>query len=176
MESIGGLTRRSLLVGIATTRLFANKGTSFPPDTRRYPDPATELEVYRLTDPAYSSTLPAYYNRVITRNSGALLFCCDRAGSPQAFRIDLKTGEEKQLTQVENLDGASLTMTPDNRSFCFFAGNSLYISGFANLRERELYRVQEGWERCAVQASPSDRTALTPPSPNGRTGSRGFAW
>src|ERR1051325_11701170 len=149
MESARRISRRSLLSGIAATRLFASKGAAFPPDTRRYPDPATELEVYRLTDPAYSSTLPAYYNRVITRNSGSLLFCCDREGSQQGFRLDLKTGQEKQLTHIENLDGSSLTMTPDNRSFCFFAGASLYISGFGTLRERELYRIPEGWERCA---------------------------
>src|SRR4051812_45859937 len=106
-------TRRSFFAGLAAARVMAasTKGTAFPPDTRRYPDPTTELEVFRLTDPAYSSTLPAYYNRAITRNSAAMLFCCDRDGSPQAFRIDLKTGQEKQLTQTKELDGNSLTLT-----------------------------------------------------------------
>src|ERR1051325_3399730 len=98
-------TRRRLLAsGIAVLPALASapastKGTAFPPETKRYPDPTTELDVYRLTDPAYSSTLPAYYNRAITRNSGSLLFLCDREGTSQAFRLDLKTGQEKQLTQ-----------------------------------------------------------------------------
>ena len=41
----------------------------------------------------------AYYNRGIARNSGWMLCCCDRAGAPQAFHLDLKTGDMKQLTQ-----------------------------------------------------------------------------
>src|ERR1035437_7960251 len=64
-------SRRSFLIaGLAGTRLAAQslKGTTFPSDWRRYSDPTTEMEVYRLTDPAYSSTLPAYYNRAIARS------------------------------------------------------------------------------------------------------------
>src|SRR5262245_334347 len=157
------LSRRSLLAGMGAAPLFGagTKGTAFPPDTRRYPDPLTELEVYRLTDPVYSSTLSAPYNRVITRNSAAMLFCCDRDGTPQAFRIDLKKGEEKQLTQAENLDGRSLTLTPDNRSFCYFAGRSLFITSMATLRERELYRIPEGWERCEGLSVGPDGTHAT---------------
>src|SRR5438876_11987221 len=108
--TVRGLTRRFFFSGLAAARLIAasTKGTAFPPDTRRYPDPTTELEVFRLTDPAYSSMMPAYYDRAITRNSAVMLFCCDRDGSPQAFRLDLKTGQEKQLTQTKELDGSSL--------------------------------------------------------------------
>jgi oligogalacturonide lyase len=151
------LSRRSLLVsGIATARLIAasNKGTAFPPETSRYPDPTTELEVFRLTDPAYSSTLPAYYNRAITRNSAAMLFCCDRDGSSQAFRLDLKSGQEKQLTQAKELDGSSLTLTPDNRAFCYFAGPILYITNMNTLSERKLYEIPAGWERSGMSVGP----------------------
>jgi oligogalacturonide lyase len=72
----------------------------------------------------------------------------DRAGAPQAFRINLKTGEWLQLTQAEALDGSSLTLMPDEHAFCFFDGPSLKRVDFARLREREIYRVPEGWERC----------------------------
>jgi oligogalacturonide lyase len=151
------ISRRSLfLSGCATARLIgaSNKGTAFPSDTRRYPDPTTELEVFRLTDPAYSSTLPAYYNRAITRNSGAMLFCCDRDGSPQAFRLDLKNGQEKQLTQARELDGSSLTLTPDNRAFCYFAGRTLYITNMSSLGERKLYEIPADWERSGMTIGP----------------------
>jgi len=156
-------SRRSLLAGMGAVPLFSagTKGTAFPPDTRRYPDPLTELEVYRLTDPAYSSTLSAPYNRSITRNSNSMVFCCDRDGTPQAFRIDLKKGEEKQLTQAEALDGRSLTLTPDNRSFCYFAGRSVFITSLSTLRERELYKVPEGWERCDGMSVGPDGTHVT---------------
>jgi hypothetical protein len=102
------------------------------------------MEVYRLTDPAYSSTMPAYYNRAIAQSSGWMLFCCDRGGSPQAFHMDLKSGETRQLTEAEELDGGSLALLPDNRSFCYFAGRSLHIANLATARSR---RVGTGeWE------------------------------
>jgi oligogalacturonide lyase len=143
------MTRRSLcLSALAAARLFAGgrKGEVFPSDAVRYPDPLTEIEVYRLTKPDYSSTLTAYYNRGIARNSGWMLCQCDRTGSPQGFRLDLKSGEMKQMTQAEALDGATLTLLPDNRGFCYLAGRSLFMSNVSNLKERELYEAPEGWE------------------------------
>src|SRR4051812_107861 len=94
-----GITRRSLFVSaLAATRLFADgrKGEVFPTESVRYPDPLTELEVYRLTRPAYSTTLTAYYNRGIARNSGWMLCASDRTGTVQGFHLDLKSGEMKQ--------------------------------------------------------------------------------
>ena len=147
------LSRRSLLTsGVMALRALADeprgpKGAIFESDWRRYPDPATELDVYRLTDPSYRSTLPSYSNRIISRNSGFLLFCCDRGGSPQAFRMDLKTGETRQLTDRKDLDGSSLNLLPDGRSFCYFAGRTLCLANLGNLRDREIYAVPEEWER-----------------------------
>ena len=154
-------SRRSLLIaGLAGTRLAAQglKGTTFPSDWRRYSDPTTELDVYRLTDPAYSSTMPAYYNRAIARSSGWMLFCCDRGGSPQAFHMDLKGGQTRQLTEAQELDGASIALLPDNRSFCYFAGRSLQIANLATSRERRLYQVPEGWDRGAGMSVSPDGT------------------
>ena len=152
-----------LMAGLAGTRLTAQgfKRTTFPSDWHRYSDPATDLEVYRLTDPAYSSTMPAYYNRAIARSSGWMLFGCDRGGSRQAFHMDLKSGETQQLTEAEELDGASITLLPDNRSFCYFAGRSLHISNLATLRGRNLYQVAEGWERGAGMSVGPDGTHAT---------------
>ena len=158
------VSRRSVLfAGVAAGRLLAEgqKGAAFPSDSQRYADPATELDVYRLTKPEYASTMTAYYNRGIARNSGWMLFCCDRSGSPQGFRIDLKTGDTRQLTEVKELDGSSLTLLPDNRSFCYFAGRSLYIANLTNLRERELYQIPEGWERCPGTTVGPDGTHAT---------------
>src|ERR1035441_1911968 len=122
-----GMTRRSLFIAALAARLRAEgrKGEVFPSDAERYPDPLTELEVYRLTKPDYSSTLTAYYNRGIAHNSGWMLCASDRGGSRQGFRLGLKSGEMKQLTQAEGLDPGTLTLLPDNRSFCYQAGRSL---------------------------------------------------
>lgn len=166
MESFAGrISRRSFLVsGLAAVPLLAAegpKGASYPSDWRRYADPTTELEVFRLTDPAYSSLLPAYYNRAIAKNSAWMLYASDRAGSLQAFRMDLKNGANKQLTDVENLDASSLTLTPDNRSFCYFAGRSLYIANIGTLHEREIYQVPNGWERSPGMTVGPDGTHAT---------------
>ena len=157
-----GFSRRGfLLSGIATGLLAQERpGGSFPSAMKRYADPSTDFDVYRLTDPSYSSTLPAAYNRVIAHNSSFMLFCCGRNVSPQAYRLDLKSGETKELATVEDLDGSSLTLTPDNRSFCFFAGRSLFLSGLGS-RPRELYKVPEGWERTAGLSVGPDGTHAT---------------
>jgi oligogalacturonide lyase len=150
MGSPRGLSRRSLLVsGLGAASLWGQggKGTVFPPDSRRYADPATELDVFRLTDPSYTAVLPAPYNRTIARNSSWMIFSCDRTGSQQAFHLDLKTAQTRQLTDVEDLDPASLTLTPDNRTCCFFAGRSLHAVVVASLRERQLYTIPEGCDR-----------------------------
>ena len=160
-----GITRRSLCLSAlaAATRLGAEgrKGEVFPSDAVRYPDPLTEIEVYRLTKPDYSSTLTAYYNRGIAHNSGWMLCGCDRTGGPQAFHLDLKSGEMKQLTQAEALDPSTLTLLPDNRGFCYLAGRGLYVSIVSNLKERQLYEAPEGWEFAGGMSVGPDGTHAT---------------
>ncbi len=144
------LPRRAFLSLLASSALRSNaeKGGTFPSEWKRYPDPATELEVYRLTNPTHSSFLPAYYERAVSRRGNFLLYSSDRTGSLQAFRMDLKTGESRQLTDVKDLDGASLSLLPDERGFCYFDGLSLYVNSFSNLRQREIYRIPDDFERC----------------------------
>ncbi len=156
-------SRRSFLLAGLGARLLAqsSRGAAVPGGVRRYPDPLTEFDVYLLTDPAYTSLLPVYYNRAITKNSATLLFTSDRTGSPQAFRMEIKNAQTRQLTQADDLDAASVTLTPDNRAFCYFAGRSLYISSFATPRERKIYDVPEGWDRCQGMCVGPDGTHAT---------------
>ncbi len=146
----GRISRRTLLLSCAAARLGAEalKGTGFPSEWKRFADASTEFEFYRLTDPAYSSALPAYYNRAIAKSSGWLIFTCDRDGSLQAYRMDLKSGETRELTQAGNIDAASLALLPDDRSFFYCAGRDAFVSTLANLKERRVYSTPEGWERC----------------------------
>jgi oligogalacturonide lyase len=156
------LSRRYLLAtAIGASRAFAQgakgqKGQMFEAEVERYPDPTTEFQVYRLTEPTYTSVLPGRYNRVISRNSGMLLYCSDRTGSQQAFRMDLKTGDSHQLTESDDLDGNSLTLLPDNRSFCFFAGRTVFTASLGNLRERPVYTAAEGWELTSAPHAAAD--------------------
>jgi oligogalacturonide lyase len=143
------VTRRTFVfAGAAAAGLrAATKGAAFPSEETRYPDPLTSIDVYRLTDPQHSTTMTAYYNRGISRNNSWMLCCSDRGGAPQAFRLELKSGEAKQLTDASTLDGTTLTLLPDNRAFCYFAGASLMLCPVGSGREREIYRIPEGWER-----------------------------
>jgi oligogalacturonide lyase len=139
--------RTAILSALAAGSLRAAvQRPSFPSDWKRFLDPATELPVLRLTDPAYSSSLTAYYNRSISRNNDFLLFSCDRAGAPQAFRMDLRNGETVQLTELEDFDPLSLSLSADSRSLCYFAGRTLWFGSLAN-RPRAVYSVPDGWER-----------------------------
>lgn len=143
-------TRRAFLASFAASAfpVERGKGTLLEPESARFSDPATELEVLRLTSPNVATYLPAYYNRALSHKGQFLLCWSDRTGSPQAFRINLKNGEGVQLTDASALDGASLTLLPGERSFAFFDGPALKRVDFSRLREHEIYRVPEGWERC----------------------------
>jgi oligogalacturonide lyase len=44
------------------------------------------------------------------------------------------------------VDGASLMLLPDSRSFCYFAERTLYLVSMANLKERAVYTIPEDWE------------------------------
>jgi oligogalacturonide lyase len=155
---MAGLSRRLLISGFTASLLpaEAQHRASFDSDWRRYADPTTELQVYRLTDSAYASTLPASYNRSIPRRGGMLLFGCDRSGSTQAFRMDLKAGQTAQLTDTRGVDARSLALSPDGRTVVFFAERSLRALAMAGLRDRELYRIPDDWERCAGSSLTGD--------------------
>jgi oligogalacturonide lyase len=143
-------TRRSVLGLFAASALAVErgKGTLLGSAFVRFPDPATELEVSRLSSPEYSTHLPAYYNRALSRKGQFLICWSDRTGSPQAFRINLKSGEWLQLTDATALDGPSLTLLPDERGFCYFDGAALKRVDFSKFREHEIYRAPDDWKRC----------------------------
>jgi oligogalacturonide lyase len=170
-DSFPMLTRRACLAGLlAAPAAWAQtkRGETLPAESKHFPDPTTELDVIRLTDPASSSVFSAHYNRDIARSSLWMLFTSDRAGSPQAFRLDLRNAQLRQLTDAKDLDASSLTLTPDNRSFCYCAGRSLYSCSLATLRDRELYSTPEGWERTpGISVGPDGTHAILAESKDG---------
>ena len=148
--AFGRWTRRAFLGSGFASLAFSGreKGALIPSGWQRYSDPSTEFNVYRLTDPAHSSWLPAYYGRGLSRHGKFLLYSNDCTGSLQAYHMDLQTGEARQLTEAERLDGSSPTLLPDERSFCYWDGPGLNHMNLTHLRERQIYEVPEGWERC----------------------------
>src|SRR5258706_12256 len=133
------------------------------------PDPATEFPVSRLTDPKYSSHLPAYPNRTIARNGSFLLYSSDITGRFEAFRLDLKTGQSKQLTDAAHLDPASLVLLPDEHGFCYIDEGRLVTANLSTLRAhavgaaeniRALNVADDGLYAAAIQEEKSHSRLL----------------
>jgi oligogalacturonide lyase len=117
-----------------------------PSEIHRFSDAATEFTVFRLTDSAHQSWLPASYGRAVSRRNNFLIYANDRSGSAQAYRMDLKSGESRLLTEADGLVADSLTLTPDERNFCYVAGRSLFLASLAGVRAREVYRAAAGFD------------------------------
>ena len=142
------LSRRLFLSSFATAGvcLAADQGQTFPGEIKRYTDQATDFPVYRLTDPAHQSWLPSGYGRVISKRGNFMLYASDRGGTVQAYRMDLKPGQSRGLTDAKNLEPWSLTMTPDERNFCYLDGQSLFMGSLGGGRAREVYKAAAGQE------------------------------
>jgi oligogalacturonide lyase len=129
-----------------TGRANADKNKPVPSGFFRYKDPSTEFQVLRLTDPGFTSLLPAHYGRAASRKGAFLLYGSSMSGRMEAFRMEAKNGVSHQLTEEEGLDPASLTLAADERSFCCVAAGRLLTVSLGNGKVREVYRIPEGFE------------------------------
>lgn len=116
----------------------------------RFNDLSTEFPVLRLTDPAFTSRLPAHYAKLEPRKGGFLLFASDMTGRMEVFRMQSKDGISHQLTELEDLDPASIVLTADERNFCCVATGKLLMINLANQKLREVYRLSEGFESAGL--------------------------
>ncbi len=142
---------RRIFLFAASTACFAagetGKGRNVAPAVSRYADPSTEFPVVRLTDPQFSSFLPHDSNRFISHKSNFLIFGSDVSGKMDAYRMDLKNGASRQLTDARDLDPRSLFLSADERNLYYVDGTSLQSMALAGPRGREVYRLTEGYER-----------------------------
>jgi len=117
------------------------KGRILPSALKRYSDPATELPVVRLTDPAYTTVRPS-----VSRH-GFLVCASNVSGRYEAYRIDLRSGQQKQLTDAADMDPQSLRLLADDRGIAYLDGSSLMTANLSSLRAREVYKIPEGFAR-----------------------------
>lgn len=163
---MASFSRRDFLALAAAGRISG-------PEWGRYPDPATELDVLRLTDPAFASGMTASHLRQFTRRGDFLLYWSERyasdpGGARQAFLLDLKNGGSKQLTEAATLDPLSLSLSADDRSFFFFDGPALKEAQLASTLLRVLYTVPEGATRTGFSIG-ADNSAIFAERRNGRS-------
>ena len=157
-------SRRTFLASCSLLRLPAapNKEALLPSEVQRYADPSTEFVVSRLTNPEHSSHLPEYYGRFISRRRTFLVYASDRTGSQQVFQMDLKSGQNRLLTEAAHLDPYSISLFPDERSLAYFDGPGLHQFWFRNSRTRRIYEVPSGYEHTGAFSMSADgkRAAL----------------
>ena len=145
------LTRRRFVASFAGLSAGAclaadNKPGMYPSEIQRYADEATDFSVFRLTDPAHQSWLPLAYGRAISKKTEFLIHSSDRSGSVQAYRLELKSGQSRVLTQAADLVTGSLTLAPDEHEFAYLAGQLLYMGRTNGVHAREVYRAEEGFQ------------------------------
>jgi oligogalacturonide lyase len=146
---------------------MAAAGRVFGPEWRRYSDSATDLEVIRLTDAAFSSGFTAPWLRKFTRR-GELLYWSDRTGSRQPFLMHLHTGESRQVAEATALDPRSLCLAQDDRGLIFLDGDTLRYGSLVSSQTRELYSLRSGASLSALTMSGDGATFLAEYL-NGRT-------
>ncbi len=144
---------------------MAAAGRLSGPEWRRYSDPATDLDVLRLTDPAFSSGMTASHLRQFTRHGDFLLYWSERyaaepaSGSRQAFLLDLKGGGSKQLSEAAAIDPSSLALSADDRAYFFFDGPSLKQAPVSGAQVREIHAIPADAERTGFSIG-SDGAAI----------------
>jgi oligogalacturonide lyase len=136
------ITRRTFLAALP---ILGQAAEVYPSQSKRLRDPATEFEITRLTDPTFNSWLIAPPGRSIGGRNNGLLYCSDRDGEVQAYRLDLKSGESRRLTSAAKLDRTTVGYLPDDRTVCDIEENALNAS--TGSRTRTIYEVEEGWQR-----------------------------
>ena len=63
----------------------------------------------------------------------------------QAYRMDLKNGQSRSLTEAGDLASDSLALA-DERTLCYRDGRSLFLGNLASLHAREVYRIDDQFE------------------------------
>jgi oligogalacturonide lyase len=137
-------SRRAFLSTLAATAGGAEHYPTVASEMRRFRDPSTEFELTRLTNPAaFGATLPAPPLRGISAKSNSLVYCSDRTGQLQVFRMDLKSGESRQWTDADSLNPLMVSMLPDERSLMYGDGQQLVVLG---KKAKTIYTVESGWQ------------------------------
>lgn len=152
-------SRRAFLALAAAGSALAEKlpiarSETFPSETKRYADPATEFTVLRLTDPTHSSYLTSPNNRALSNRF--LLYSSDRGGALNVYRLDLRNAPTQRITDATELNPETVTLVPGDRSCCYVDGPRLRMTNLATLRDRDIYAAEDGSVRITASVLSPD--------------------
>lgn len=131
-----------------------------PAEWRRYLDPATEFEVFLLTDPAADSFYPSPPALAVDRRSRVLVYASRRNGMWQPWAMDLATGQSRPLGSFPGFVPQSLTLGASGREAFLADGDVIRAVPLGNLRSRELAVLTPGAQLAGPLAPAADGTAL----------------
>jgi oligogalacturonide lyase len=149
-------SRRAFVALTANVCGFAQpkevRGETLPNEANRYLDSATEFPVVRLTNPEFTSLLTDPQNRCLSSRNFVLV-SNDRFGKFDVFRLELRSGQWRLLTDAAQLDPTSVALLPGDRGFCYIDGKSVRLVDLAGrLRDREIYSAAEPFDRLGCLA------------------------
>lgn len=127
-------------------------GETFPSETSTFTDPVSgvtmeQLTSYRGHSHHFYFTNPGWY-----QNDEKLLFSSDRNNRTNLFSLDLTSGQITQLTDLEpvplprEVEFIRACASALNGEAYFWHGRSLIALDLESLEQRELYRLDEGWD------------------------------
>lgn len=153
-----GLSRRSFLAALAAGPAAQNSRPAG--EWRRYLDPATEFEVFLLTDPQSESFFPAPPALAVDRRSRILVFSSRRNGIWQPWTMDLAAAVSRPLGSFPGFVPHTLTLSPGGREVYFVDGQRIRLVALSNLRPRELAALEPGADVEGPLAPSPDGTGL----------------
>jgi oligogalacturonide lyase len=121
------------------------KGDRYPNTIEKYRDPDTGREVWRLTSPQVLSTHPYFYFNCIAKDNSFAVFGSDLSGSRQFYRIDLKSGELTQLTDVPKAVVYQACLSLDDKTLIFATADTVQKLDMDTLECEVLYELGEAW-------------------------------
>ncbi|MGQ9730395.1 MAG: oligogalacturonate lyase family protein [Candidatus Zipacnadales bacterium] len=124
-------------------------------------DPATGVEVTRLTDNVGDTIFPYFTQPVFSDDGGSLLLSSNRSGAWQAYRLNLVSGSLIQLTdEPGGLSGHASTMLPTQPACAVIAGRLVKWVPLEPGPSQTIYEIPEGF-RGSILSPTADGTSVT---------------
>ncbi|MGW5361142.1 oligogalacturonate lyase family protein [Actinopolymorpha pittospori] len=127
------------------------KGEVFAPEWHEVEDLETGVKSRQLTDHKAHSHHLYFTNSGWYDDNQRLLFASDRGGAANLYSLDLRSGEFRQLTDLEEPRGAgsgsfqSTSVNPRRAEAYFWRQGGLFAIDLDTLEERLLYTVPAGF-------------------------------
>lgn len=152
------VSRRAILAAVLTAAVHAQP--SAPPEWRKFLDPATEFEVFLLTDPSFDSFFPSPPALAVDRRSRLLVYASRRSGTWQPWSMDLAVGVSRPLGTFSGFLPHSLTLAPSGREAFLVDGGAIRAVALSSGRPRELAAVTPGAQLAGPLVPAPDGSAL----------------